>query len=585
MPVEYEIRGRFQLTGNSALGPVVNTAPFNFTVGSVHYAMAAGTPLIYTDSNGNLLMGKNLLGDATQATLQKQVFDFAWLQKHMRLAVRNMTLTEISDPCDINLRRAGEGYPWAQPGAAEGTNENLTGVGAGSLVGQIRGTAFATKLLKKGTATFTLASNQVTIVGASTTWVGLNIYAVPLPGGVVGASPGLSTPGTAVINSVVGDVLTLSANANSSGVAEYAIGGNQTTPGASAVESGAVLNFRTEEMPRDLSGAQDFGVGMGMRWSHARNGTQANTPAMQLSNDGHLLVGQGTVDGGDSGDILQVRGYVGENEVQTITGTPTAGTFTLDCPMVNVPPDGYIPFVTTAPIAFNASAAAVQTALEAVYGAGNVAVTGGPIGTATVTITFTGALAKRNIPTRLQRNTAGLTGGVTVGLSVNGAPTDAGRRLMFLRRGNGITPTADYITVQNGGGQNIFRLKADQSMALISDGANETFAAGLFGPSSEPAIRIGGSTVLYRPAPDQVQMAAGDSFRAANGNIVLHANGFVSLEQATGNGFMQMIEQSVGPGAPPANSARVYLLDNGAGKTQLLVQFATGAAIVLATQP
>lgn len=438
-----------------------NQTGFNFTVGGTHYVMPADQELVKIDEWGNLLMGKNLLGDASQGTLQKQIFDFAWMQKHLRLAVRNMTLTEVSDPCDINLRRAGEGYPWAQPNAAEGTNANLTGVGAGSLVGQVRGTAFATKLLKKGTATFTIGSNQVTITGADPLWVGLNIWAVPLPGGVVGAAPGLSTPGSAVINDVTGDVLTLSANAIApGGVAEFAIGGDQTTQGASAVESGAVINFQCAEMPRDLSGAQDFGVGMGMRWNNARNGTQANTNVMSLTHEGHLLVGQGSVDGGDTGDILQVRGWVGENEVQTISGTPTAGTFTLDCPMVNLPLNGYVPFVTTAPIAYNASAAAVQTALEAVYGAGNVTVTGGPIGTATLTITWVGALARTNIPTKLQKNTAGLTGSLTVGWVINGAPSDAGRRLLFLRRTN-LTPTVDYLTVQDGAGLNILRLMSD----------------------------------------------------------------------------------------------------------------------------
>jgi hypothetical protein len=59
------------------------------------------------------------------------------------------------------------------------------------------------------------------------------------------------------------------------------------------------------------------------------------------------------------------------NDVQTITitGTPTGGTFRLQDPTSAL---------VTAAIAYNAAAAAVQTALEALYGTGNVAVTGGP---------------------------------------------------------------------------------------------------------------------------------------------------------------------------------------------------------------
>ena len=36
--------------------------------------------------------------------------------------------------------------------------------------------------------------------------------------------------------------------------------------------------------------------------------------------------------------------------------------------------------------------------------------------------------------------------------------------------------------------------------------------------------------------------------------------------------------------APAANQARLYVRDNGAGKTQLVVRFATGGVQVLATE-
>lgn len=45
------------------------------------------------------------------------------------------------------------------------------------------------------------------------------------------------------------------------------------------------------------------------------------------------------------------------------------------------------------------------------------------------------------------------------------------------------------------------------------------------------------------------------------------------------------IHERTDPPAPPANTARIYAKDNGAGKTQLVVRFPTGAVQVIATEP
>lgn len=91
-----------------------------------------------------------------------------------------------------------------------------------------------------------------------------------------------------------------------------------------------------------------------------------------------------------------------QNEVQTlsITGSPTGGTFTITY-------SGQ----TTAAIAYNASAAAVQAALEALsnIAVGDVTCAGGTLPGTAVTITFTGALA--NIDVDLITATSSLTGG------------------------------------------------------------------------------------------------------------------------------------------------------------------------------
>jgi hypothetical protein len=104
-----------------------------------------------------------------------------------------------------------------------------------------------------------------------------------------------------------------------------------------------------------------------------------------------------------------VTAGAGRSEVQTVTisGAPTGGSFTLTF-------DG----ATTGAISFDATAAAVQTALEglATIGAGNVAVTGGPGPGTPWTVTFTGALAVTDVPQMTA--TSSLTGGTTPAVAV-----------------------------------------------------------------------------------------------------------------------------------------------------------------------
>jgi len=104
------------------------------------------------------------------------------------------------------------------------------------------------------------------------------------------------------------------------------------------------------------------------------------------------------------------------NEVQTVTltGTPSGGTFTLTY-------DGQ----TTGTIAYNASAATVTNALEALsnIGSGDVAVTGSAGGPWTVT--FTGALAGTNVP-QMTADGSSLTGGSGETLNVTTEVASAG---------------------------------------------------------------------------------------------------------------------------------------------------------------
>lgn len=111
--------------------------------------------------------------------------------------------------------------------------------------------------------------------------------------------------------------------------------------------------------------------------------------------------------------MMNIANPGGTNEVETISlGAATAGS-------VAITFQGQ----TTGAIAWNASAAAVQTALESLSNVdvGDIIVTGGPF-PAAVTLTFTGQYAGTDV-TQVTVAPTGLTGGtVTVNTTTPGAP-------------------------------------------------------------------------------------------------------------------------------------------------------------------
>jgi Tfp pilus assembly protein PilX len=95
------------------------------------------------------------------------------------------------------------------------------------------------------------------------------------------------------------------------------------------------------------------------------------------------------------------------NAVQTISesGAPTGGTFTIK----GTPPGGTLK--TSVAIAYNATAATVQSALVTMYGTGNVTCSGGPL-PGNVACTFQGSYASMPV-SMLAMNTKSLTGGTS----------------------------------------------------------------------------------------------------------------------------------------------------------------------------
>lgn len=107
---------------------------------------------------------------------------------------------------------------------------------------------------------------------------------------------------------------------------------------------------------------------------------------IRKARDGSVFIAASTADG-----ITSITEGTPTNEIQTvtITGTPTGGTFTLT-----------FSGQTTAAIAYNAIAGAVQTALLALSNldSGDVTVGGGPGPGTPYTVTFGGSYAAEDVP-------------------------------------------------------------------------------------------------------------------------------------------------------------------------------------------
>jgi len=182
-----------------------------------------------------------------------------------------------------------------------------------------------------------------------------------------------------------------------------------------------------------------------------------------------------------------VPGASGTNEVQTITitGTPTGGTFTLTY-------DGQ----TTAAIAYNAAAAAVQSALEALSNidSGDVACAGGPLPGSAVTVTFQNSLGGQNVDL-LTANGAALTGGTAPAVAVaETTPGTVGAKvdIVLVRSVEQSTVTTEW---ENKGDDHVSASGADL------DGLDLTVTTAAFTPVSVAAL-AGGTVTTGGVAPN-----------------------------------------------------------------------------------
>jgi len=94
------------------------------------------------------------------------------------------------------------------------------------------------------------------------------------------------------------------------------------------------------------------------------------------------------------------------------------------------------------------------------------------------------------------------------------------------------------------------------------------------------------NTILNVPTGGTVRLRVANSdYLTLTSSALVVQNAPVTLPSTDGSGYIQVVEQSSSPAAGSANSARIYAKDNGSGKTQLIVRFASGAEQVLATEP
>ena len=109
------------------------------------------------------------------------------------------------------------------------------------------------------------------------------------------------------------------------------------------------------------------------------------------------------------------------------------------------------------------------------------------------------------------------------------------------------------------------------------------------GPTDgQHGIYIGGLTATARifRSSDNVVGVAPALFVTSTGTGGIYMESFDDAgTHISMDGFIEMEEQGSEPAAPAANQARIWFRDNGSGKTQMMVRFATGASQVVATQP
>ena len=106
---------------------------------------------------------------------------------------------------------------------------------------------------------------------------------------------------------------------------------------------------------------------------------------------------------------------------------------------------------------------------------------------------------------------------------------------------------------------------------ITAGAASVTNGAGLY-IQGAPAPSGGANYAIWVDADDT----------RLDGQLIMPA---LTIGPENSGNFIQMTEMSSDAAAPAANTVKMYVRDNGAGKTQVVARFATGAVQVMATEP
>lgn len=135
-------------------------------------------------------------------------------------------------------------------------------------------------------------------------------------------------------------------------------------------------------------------------------------------------------------------------------------------------------------------------------------------------------------------------------------------------------------------------ISSDQEMSPLhawlavghnNDGSNKGGGGSAAGVTFTPAGNISATDVQGALEEVDSEKAATADLLAAD-NATLEASGSTLRIRQPVSTFIELAEMA-DPAAPSANEARLYVRDNGAGKTQLVVVFPTGSVQVIATEP
>lgn len=231
-------------------------------------------------------------------------------------------------------------------------------------------------------------------------------------------------------------------------------------------------------------------------------------------------------------------------------------------------------------------------------------VTGGTQGSV-LFVGAAGVLAQNNTAFKWDDNTkftvtttseaSGITAAGAMGLSFNGlldgsyssglviASTNAAAFFpVHLVLKNAAYNTEGLIFTANSHGLNFAGPRSGAGPAtftFLHNTSGSPFRAAFSTDTSIPAFQLvpGGAAQVCQ----QVQLA---SSQTADAIQVMASDGTTKLWNVGATGFMETIEITA-PSAPSANGVRIYAQDNGAGKTQLMARFASGAAQQIAIEP